>query len=242
MDELKKAEKDGGISQDQVRDLGEAGPGSDGSHIKHSTTSSPRRKPRSCRSEPMEASVSADGSRGRSAACRDHHGRQWTVGAARGLPRTAGHRRGAEAVKTAVGSAVRLGVRYLTLFGFSSENWSRPEWEVSDLMGLLRYYLAATSCGSFKEHAIRLQGDRRPCAAGGGHRPLDRKAERADRAQQPADADRSPSATADGPEIARPPAASPKRRARRAHRSARRSTRQCSPAILYTPTSPTRTC
>ena len=58
-----------------------------------------------------------------------------------GLPRTAGHRRGAKAVKTAVEAAVREGVRYLTLFGFSSENWKRPEEEVNDLMGLLQYYL-----------------------------------------------------------------------------------------------------
>ena len=60
---------------------------------------------------------------------------------ARGLPRTAGHKRGAEAVKTAVASAVELGVEYLTLYGFSSENWRRSQEEVKDLMGLLRYYL-----------------------------------------------------------------------------------------------------
>ncbi|MBL6957615.1 MAG: isoprenyl transferase [Rhodospirillales bacterium] len=60
---------------------------------------------------------------------------------ARGLPRTAGHKRGAESVKTAVESAFESGVSYLTLYGFSSENWKRPEAEVSDLMGLLRYYL-----------------------------------------------------------------------------------------------------
>ena len=60
---------------------------------------------------------------------------------ARGLPRTVGHKRGAEAVKTAVESAVELGVEYLTLYGFSSENWRRPQEEVNDLMGLLRYYL-----------------------------------------------------------------------------------------------------
>lgn len=60
---------------------------------------------------------------------------------ARGLPRMAGHERGAEAVKTAVESAVELGVEYLTLYGFSSENWRRPQEEVNDLMGLLRYYL-----------------------------------------------------------------------------------------------------
>ncbi|PKU25936.1 isoprenyl transferase [Telmatospirillum siberiense] len=59
----------------------------------------------------------------------------------RGLPRTAGHRRGAEAVREAVKAAADLGVSYLTLFGFSSENWKRPQGEVSDLMGLLRIYL-----------------------------------------------------------------------------------------------------
>jgi undecaprenyl diphosphate synthase len=59
----------------------------------------------------------------------------------RGLPRTAGHRRGAEAVREAVKNASDLGVSYLTLFGFSSENWKRPQGEVRDLMGLLRLYL-----------------------------------------------------------------------------------------------------
>ncbi len=60
---------------------------------------------------------------------------------ARGLPRTAGHRRGAETVRTIVEAAADMGVSILTLFGFSSENWSRPESEVRDLMGLLRLYL-----------------------------------------------------------------------------------------------------
>jgi undecaprenyl diphosphate synthase len=59
----------------------------------------------------------------------------------RGLPRIAGHRKGAEAVRAAVRGAHQLGIRYLTLFGFSSENWNRPEAEVRDLMGLLRRYL-----------------------------------------------------------------------------------------------------
>ncbi len=59
----------------------------------------------------------------------------------RGLPRTAGHRQGAEAARRAVEAAVELGIETLTLFGFSSENWKRPVGEVSDLMGLLRYYL-----------------------------------------------------------------------------------------------------
>ncbi|HZK88934.1 MAG TPA: isoprenyl transferase [Stellaceae bacterium] len=60
---------------------------------------------------------------------------------ARGLPRIAGHRRGAEAVRRTVTAAGDLGIPYLTLFGFSSENWKRPLAEVDDLMGLLRHYL-----------------------------------------------------------------------------------------------------
>jgi undecaprenyl diphosphate synthase len=60
---------------------------------------------------------------------------------ARGLPRAAGHRRGAEAVRRTVAAAGDRGIPYLTLFGFSSENWKRPSAEIDDLMGLLRHYL-----------------------------------------------------------------------------------------------------
>jgi len=60
---------------------------------------------------------------------------------ARGLPRIAGHKRGAEAVRRSVRGAAELGIEYLTLYGFSSENWKRPPAEVDDLMGLLRLYL-----------------------------------------------------------------------------------------------------
>lgn len=60
---------------------------------------------------------------------------------ARGLPRAAGHRKGAEAARTVVETAAKAGIRYLTLFSFSSENWRRPADEIGDLMGLLRIYL-----------------------------------------------------------------------------------------------------
>jgi undecaprenyl diphosphate synthase len=60
---------------------------------------------------------------------------------ARGLPRIAGHRRGAEAVRATVSACRELGVEYLTLYAFSSENWKRPATEVGDLMGLLRHSL-----------------------------------------------------------------------------------------------------
>ncbi len=59
----------------------------------------------------------------------------------RGLPRAAGHERGAKSVGTTVQACADFGVRYLTLYAFSSENWSRPAAEIDDLMGLLRIYL-----------------------------------------------------------------------------------------------------
>ena len=60
---------------------------------------------------------------------------------ARGQPRIAGHRQGAEAVRRTLIAAGEFGIPYLTLFGFSSENWRRPRDEVDGLMGLLRHYL-----------------------------------------------------------------------------------------------------
>ncbi len=80
---------------------------------------------------------------------------------ARGLPRTAGHRQGAEAVRRAVAGAGELGIAYLTLFGFSSENWKRPVAEVDDLMGLLRHYLRGEIAELHKEGIrLRVIGDR----------------------------------------------------------------------------------
>ena len=60
---------------------------------------------------------------------------------ARGLPRFEGHRRGVEAVRRSVRSAIDFGIRYLTIYSFSSENWSRPPDEVAMLMGLLKRYI-----------------------------------------------------------------------------------------------------
>jgi undecaprenyl diphosphate synthase len=61
--------------------------------------------------------------------------------AARGLPRVEGHRRGVEALRRTVRAAGELGISVLTIFSFSSENWSRPPSEISDLMGLLRRFI-----------------------------------------------------------------------------------------------------
>ncbi|MFN3668539.1 MAG: polyprenyl diphosphate synthase [Brevundimonas sp.] len=62
---------------------------------------------------------------------------------ARGVPRAMGHREGVQALKRTVEAAPRQGIRCLTVFGFSTENWSRPADEVSDLMGLVRSYVAS---------------------------------------------------------------------------------------------------
>lgn len=85
--------------------------------------------------------------------------RRWA--SARGLPRAAGHRKGVEAVRRAVEAARELGVRYLTLYSFSSENWNRPEDEISDLMQLLRFYLRG-EIASLHKNGVRLRviGDR----------------------------------------------------------------------------------
>jgi undecaprenyl diphosphate synthase len=81
---------------------------------------------------------------------------------ARGLPRTAGHKRGAEAVRRTVEGAREMGIHYLTLYGFSSENWKRPAGEVSDLLGLLRLYLR-NEVKNLHKNGIRLRviGDRK---------------------------------------------------------------------------------
>ena len=80
---------------------------------------------------------------------------------ARGLPRTDGHRRGIDAVKRTVEAAGELGVEYLTLFGFSSENWKRPIIEVDDLMWLLRRFLQSETARLHENNVrIRVIGDR----------------------------------------------------------------------------------
>lgn len=80
---------------------------------------------------------------------------------ARGLPRTAGHKKGADALRNILRGCQEAGIRYLTIYAFSSENWSRPAGEVSDLMALLRLYLTS-EIKTLHASGIRLRiiGDR----------------------------------------------------------------------------------
>jgi undecaprenyl diphosphate synthase len=75
---------------------------------------------------------------------------------ARGLPRAAGHRAGAEAARAALRAAGEAGVECLTLYAFSSENWRRPAQEISDLTGLLRFYIRK-ELDSLHREGIRLK-------------------------------------------------------------------------------------
>jgi undecaprenyl diphosphate synthase len=80
---------------------------------------------------------------------------------ARGLPRIVGHRRGVEAVRRTLRAAIELGVNYLTLYGFSSENWRRPEDEVRDLMGIMRLYLRSELAELHRQNVrLRVIGQR----------------------------------------------------------------------------------
>ena len=79
----------------------------------------------------------------------------------RGLPRVAGHKQGADTVERVVRAAKDLGVKHLTLFAFSTENWNRPEQEVTDLMGLLRQYLRSKTVEMHENNVrLRIIGDR----------------------------------------------------------------------------------
>jgi len=77
------------------------------------------------------------------------------------LPRVEGHRRGVEAVRRAVRSAIDLGLQYLTIYSFSSENWRRPPQEISDLMGLLKRFVRNDLANLHANKVrVRIIGDR----------------------------------------------------------------------------------
>ena len=82
----------------------------------------------------------------------------------RSLPRTAGHAAGSKTFKTIARYCNKIGLKYLTVYAFSTENWKRPKSEVDNIMNILRDYLKDTD--SFKEENIKLEfiGDRTPLA------------------------------------------------------------------------------
>tara|TARA_R110000824_G_scaffold155226_6_gene327720 strand:- start:6768 stop:7529 length:762 start_codon:yes stop_codon:yes gene_type:complete len=85
--------------------------------------------------------------------------RRWA--ARRHLPRQLGHRQGVEAVRVITRAAGEMGIRYLTLYGFSSENWNRPADEVSDLMGLLKLFIRKDLAELHQNGVqVRIIGDR----------------------------------------------------------------------------------
>lgn len=75
---------------------------------------------------------------------------------ARHLPRVAGHREGIKRIKAIISTSLRLGIRYLTLFAFSTENWERPRSEVNSLMVLLQHYLT-TEVQSLANQGVRVR-------------------------------------------------------------------------------------
>ena len=110
---------------------------------------------------PQQAEAPSPGEGGRIprhvAIIMDGNGR-WA--AQRGLPRVAGHRAGAEAVRRSLRAAAECGAEVLTLYAFSSENWRRSEEEVSDLKGLMAYYLEREFTSLEKEGVrLKLVGD-----------------------------------------------------------------------------------
>jgi undecaprenyl diphosphate synthase len=73
----------------------------------------------------------------------------------RGLPRSLGHRMGVQAVRRTVRAAIELGIPYLTLYSFSSENWSRPVSEINELMGLMKRFIRR-DLAELHQHGVRI--------------------------------------------------------------------------------------
>jgi undecaprenyl diphosphate synthase len=76
--------------------------------------------------------------------------------AERGLPRAEGHRQGVESVRRTVEASLELGITHLTLFSFSSENWTRPKQEINDLFGLLRRFIRR-DLADLHKHGVKIR-------------------------------------------------------------------------------------
>ena len=124
-----------------------------------------------------------------------------------GLPRAEGHRQGVESVRRTVRAALELGIRHLTLFSFSSENWSRPRQEISDLFGLMRRFIRR-DLAELHQNGVRVRSSataqaRQPTSA------ADRRAERLTKDNSALNL-RSPSTMAPATRSRAPPRASPR--------------------------------
>ena len=80
----------------------------------------------------------------------------------RGLPRNAGHKKGAEVFENISRCCRDLGIKYLTVYAFSTENWKRPKDEVDGIMNLMRSYLKSMAKAKNEHIAVRFIGDRKP--------------------------------------------------------------------------------
>jgi undecaprenyl diphosphate synthase len=113
--------------------------------------------------QPVEAASAKAGVPRHVAIIMDGNGR-WAK--ARNLPKAAGHRQGAEAARKVLRAAGEAGVQCLTLYAFSSENWRRPADEISDLMGLLRFYIGSELNALHREGIrLRIIGDHKALQA-----------------------------------------------------------------------------
>ena len=92
----------------------------------------------------------------------------------RGLPRNAGHRQGAKVLENICDYCQKIGVRYVTAYAFSTENWKRPQAEVDTIMDLLRNYLKEASKQTRRNVRLLFLGDRTPLA-GDIRQLIDRK-------------------------------------------------------------------
>jgi undecaprenyl diphosphate synthase len=82
--------------------------------------------------------------------------------AARGLPRGEGHRRGVEALRRTIRAAGEIGIKFITIFSFSAENWTRPASEIGELMGLLRRFIRNDLAELHKSNVrVRIIGERK---------------------------------------------------------------------------------
>ena len=78
------------------------------------------------------------------------------------LPRTLGHKAGVEAIRSVIKEGSNLGVKHITLYAFSTENWKRPKEEIDGIMNLMRGYLKSMKKAANEHIAVRFIGDREP--------------------------------------------------------------------------------